>query len=294
MTIIRSDVLGYCFGVRHAIEAAHTALLQNKRKNVYTLGPLIHNKHALDELEKAGLRMLDENDASQAEDGSVVIIRAHGVPPEVLETLEKKQCTVINATCTRVKASQKIAREYTAKNCTVIFTGDEKHGEVAGIAGYAKNHFVLVQNCDEANALYLPKDANAVLLSQTTFSESEFNAIAKLLKSKYPNLIVMNTICPATKARQDALAKLCRNADGVLVVGGKNSANTKRLLLAARAYGCRANLIEQADEIPADYFSMDTVGITAGASTPDEIIDEVEKTLRERSAGAYFAGDSNE
>lgn len=280
MTVIRSDVLGCCFGVRHALDAAERALSENAGKKVYTLGPLIHNRLALEALEKQGLSVLGENDAEKAECGSVVIIRAHGVPPEIIETLKKRNCTVVDATCTRVTASQKLAFEYAQKGYTVLLAGDEKHGEVAGIAGYAKGRFVLVQNAEEAEALSLSESAKAVLLSQTTFSKTEFEKIAQLLKRKCPSLAVIHTICPATKARQDALLKLCPNVEAVLVVGGKNSANTKRLLLAARAQSCRADLIETADEIPADYFKMKKVGITAGASTPDYIIDEVEAALK--------------
>ncbi|MBQ9495189.1 MAG: 4-hydroxy-3-methylbut-2-enyl diphosphate reductase [Treponema sp.] len=282
MTVIRSDVLGFCFGVRHAVDEADKALSQTVGKKIYTLGPLIHNQTVLNALAQKGLCMLDENGAADVENGSVVLVRAHGAAPEVIETLEKKQCAIVNATCTRVTASQKLAAEYAANDFTVIFAGDEKHGEVASIAGYAKKHFVLVQSQSEASALELSEDAKAVLLAQTTFSESEFKKIAKLLINKCPSLVVVNTICPATKARQNALAKLCPIVDGVLVIGGKSSANTKRLLLAARAYGCRAHLIECASEIPVEYFAMKTVGITAGASTPDAVIDEVEQLLKER------------
>ena len=281
MTVIRSDVLGCCFGVRHALDAAERALSENAGKKVYTLGPLIHNRLALEALEKQGLSVLGENDAEKAECGSVVIIRAHGVPPETIETLQRRDCTVVDATCTRVTASQKLAASSAQKGCTVLFAGDEKHGEVAGIAGYAKERFVLVQSVEEAETLSLSENEKAVLLSQTTFSKTEFEKITELLKRKCPSLTVIHTICPATKARQDALLKLCPNVDGVLVVGGKNSANTKRLLLAARAQSCRADLIETADEIPSDYFKMERVGITAGASTPDYIIDAVEASLTE-------------
>ena len=282
MTVIRSDVLGCCFGVRHALDAAERALSDNPGKKVYTLGPLIHNRLALEALEKKGLSVLGENDAEKAESGSVVIIRAHGVPPETFEALRSRNCTVVNATCIRVTESQKLVADAAQKGCTVLFAGDEKHGEVEGIAGYAKERFVLVQNAEEAEALPLSENAKALLLSQTTFSKTEFEKIAELLKRKCPSLAVINTICPATKARQDALLRLCPKVDGVLVVGGKNSANTKRLLLAARSVSCRADLIETADEIPIDYFKMERVGITAGASTVDYIIDEVEEALMER------------
>ena len=282
MEVIRAKVLGYCMGVRRAVEAAGDALTQNAGiKKVYTLGPLIHNQTALDVLKKKGLEILPESDADKADEDSVVIIRAHGVPPEVTRRLQERGCKVINATCTRVMASQKIAALYAAKGAVVILAGDRNHGEVTGIAGYAGSHFVLVQNRTEASALNLQYADAAVLLSQTTFSPAEFEAIAGILRKKCPSIGVMNTICPATKERQTALRKLCPQVNGMLVIGGRNSANTARLLLTARNLCVSADLIETAGEIPEKYFAMRKVGITAGASTPDEVINEVEQKLLE-------------
>ncbi|MGP1512338.1 MAG: 4-hydroxy-3-methylbut-2-enyl diphosphate reductase [Treponema sp.] len=279
MTVILADVLGYCMGVRRAVESAIASI--DKANDVYTLGPLIHNKTALNSLEKKGLKVLNENKAEDAKIGSTVIIRAHGVPPSVNEILKKRECTIINATCPRVTASQKNAARYASMNYTVILAGDSNHGEVIGIAGYAGNKFYLVQDSEDAKKLLPPEDAdeNAILLSQTTFSPQEFEKIAEIIKAKYKNLKVMNTICPATKERQDSLLRLCPLVEGVLVVGGKNSANTKRLLQTAKENCSKAALIESADEIPEDFFKLQIVGITAGASTPDSAIEEVKNAL---------------
>ena len=279
MTVILADVLGYCMGVRRAVESAIASI--DKANDVYTLGPLIHNKTALNFLEKKGLKVLNENKAEDAKIGSTVIIRAHGVPPSVNEILKKRECTIINATCPRVTASQKNAARYASMNYTVILAGDSNHGEVIGIAGYAGNKFYLVQDSEDAKKLLPPEDAdeNAILLSQTTFSPQEFEKIAEIIKAKYKNLKVMNTICPATKERQDSLLRLCPLVEGVLVVGGKNSANTKRLLQTAKENCSKAALIETSDEIPEDFFKLQIVGITAGASTPDSAIEEVKNAL---------------
>lgn len=279
MTVILADVLGYCMGVRRAVESAINSI--NKDNDVYTLGPLIHNRTALNSLEKKGLKVLDENKAEEAKKGSTVIIRAHGVPPSVNEILKKKDCTIIDATCPRVTASQKNAARYASMNYTVILAGDSNHGEVIGIAGYAGNKFYLVQDSEEAQELPPPDNSeeNAILLSQTTFSPQEFEKIARILKKKYKNLKVMNTICPATKERQDSLLRLCPLVEGILVVGGKNSANTKRLLQTAKENCSKSALIETADEIPDDFFKLNIVGITAGASTPDSAIEDVKNAL---------------
>lgn len=281
MEIIRASVLGFCFGVRRAVELAEKALSENPGKKVYSLGPLIHNENALSALEEKGLHILEESDIAELEEGSVVIIRAHGVAPSVTDALEKRGCKIIDATCPRVKASQKMVERYSSENDYVVLTGDINHGEVIGIAGYAGENFSQIQDYEEAERLNI-KDGdnkNVILLSQTTYSPKEFEKIENLFKSKFHNLAVMNTICPATNERQEALLELCGLVDGVLVVGGRNSANTKRLYQTAAANCKIAAHIQSAADIPQDFFNLKTIGITAGASTPDEIIEDVERKL---------------
>lgn len=281
MKVILADVLGYCVGVRRAVECAQSALAQYTDRAVFSLGPLIHNRAALESLEKSGLKCIDETDMQAVPEGSAVIIRAHGVSPSVLRQLERKKCVIINATCPRVAASQKTVEKYADRNCSVVLAGDKNHGEVAGIAGFAGTSFSLVQNNDEAEEYVRRADKNqkTVLLSQTTFSLSEFERISRTISAGLPDTKVIHTICPATKERQDALLRLCPLVCGVIVVGGKNSANTKRLFLTAAAHCPEAVLIENESEIPEAFFSMETVGITAGASTPDSVISAVRKRL---------------
>ena len=280
MKVIRSDVLGFCFGVRRAVEEAEKALIDAKNK-VYSLGPLIHNEAVLEKLSKNGLNVINEDKICNIEDGSVVIIRAHGVEPFVIQKLNEKNCQIIDATCPRVKANQKMAEKYSSKNNYVILSGDNNHGEVKGVAGYAGQNFRLVQNPLEAKNLELEEgnDKEIVLLSQTTFSRSEFETIAKILQEKFSHVTVKNTICPATSERQTSLLELCKKVDGVLVIGGKSSANTKRLFQIANENAKNACLIQNKEDIPKEFFSYETVGLTAGASTPDDIIEQVENTL---------------
>lgn len=280
MKVILADVLGYCMGVKRAVESADSALNNNPDKKVYSLGPLIHNRIALESLSKKGLSILDSEKSDSAKNGSVVVIRAHGVPPAVLEKLNNNGAEIVNATCPKVVASQKNAKKYASLGYTVILAGDSNHGEVAGIAGYAGEKFILVQNKEEAQKLTPLKDSEkAVLLCQTTFSAEEFLQIVECLSKKIKNLKVLNTICSATKERQEALRELCPKVEGVLVVGGKNSANTKRLFQIAKENCENAALIETAEEIPSQFFLLDTVGITAGASTPKDVIEKVKKKL---------------
>lgn len=281
MKVIRASVLGFCFGVRRAVELAEKALSDYPDRNVYSLGPLIHNENVLQNLQKKGLITVLEENMSQIDNNSVVIIRAHGVSPVVISNLEQKKCLIIDATCPRVKASQKMVERYTSQNDYVILTGDKNHGEVIGIAGYAGENFSLVQNYEEAESLEIDEcdKKNIILLSQTTYSPKEFEKIEEVFKTKFKNLAVMNTICPATNERQTALLELCKSVDGVLVIGGKNSANTTRLFQTAKNNCKNACHIQSSKDIPQEFFKMKRVGVTAGASTPDDIIETVENTL---------------
>lgn len=297
MTIIRADKMGFCAGVRRAVNLAEKALQENESGQVYTLGPLIHNPVELKKLADRNLKILDETHFDGLNAGDKVLIRAHGVPPEKEAALKSKKVNIINATCPLVTQSQKRAAKYASENYVIFFAGDKNHGEVVGIEGYAREsakknglecNFLLVKDVDEAEKEIknlLEKNPNAknqkvVLLSQTTFSISNFEKIENLLKEKFPDIEVVNSICPATHERQDSLIKLCEQVDGVLVIGGKTSANTNRLLATAQKLCKRAALIENADEIPLDFYYFEKVGLTAGASTPDDVIWKVELKLK--------------
>ena len=299
MQIIKADIMGYCMGVRRAVDNAEKAIKDFPHKNIYTLGPLIHNQNALDNLEQKGVRVLKlQNDkfSFDIDENSVVIVRAHGVAPQIIKLLEKTGCTIINATCPRVLSNQKRAADFAKRQFAVIIAGDKNHGEVTGLEGFVKEF------CSECYVIENTKDAeilsnqicqnssinkeNIVLLSQTTISATEYESIGKVLKEKFPSIQILNTICPATTERQEALKKLCAQVDGVVVIGGKSSANTCRLFSMAQdfsenpEYRCKfACHIENPCELPKEFFSLEVVGLTAGASTPDEVILSVEKSL---------------
>jgi 4-hydroxy-3-methylbut-2-enyl diphosphate reductase len=299
MEIIKADIMGYCMGVRRAVESAEQSIKDFPHKNIYTLGPLIHNQNALDNLEQKGVRVLKlQNDkfSFDIDENSVVIVRAHGVAPQIIKLLEKTGCTIINATCPRVLSNQKRAADFAKRQFAVIIAGDKNHGEVTGLEGFVKefcSECYVIENTKDAEMLSnqicqnssINKD-NIVLLSQTTISATEYESIGKVLKEKFPSIQILNTICPATTERQEALKKLCAQVDGVVVIGGKSSANTCRLFSMAQdfsenpEYRCKfACHIENPCELPKEFFSLEVVGLTAGASTPDEVILSVEKSL---------------
>lgn len=294
--VIRASVLGCCMGVRRAIRAAENALTDYADCEVYSLGPLIHNKTALKPLYERGLLLLDsaslETICGEPPDAEhkkrVAIIRAHGVPPAIRKKLQNAGIRIEDATCPRVLVNQKRVSDYAAQKYTIIIAGDKSHGEVAALVGEAElqgTECVIVQN--EADAKLLAQsegfaDSKAILISQTTAGLEEYEAIRHILCAANPSIKVFDTICPATKERQDALKELCDKVDGVIVVGGKNSANTKRLFQTAKNLCPHAVHIETPDEIPAEFFRMKVVGITAGASTPDDVIRGVENRLTKK------------
>lgn len=283
MDIVRASVMGFCMGVRRAVEAAEKTIEEYKGKDckMFSLGPLIHNPAVLEEFRKDGMEVLEESNLAAVKEGCPVVIRAHGTCPQIVETLEKKGAVVIDATCPRVRQSQIRVREWSQKGYSVVVAGDKNHGEVTGISGYFDENcggqFYVVQS--EEDAAKISVSGKLMLLAQTTFSFEKYEKIKNVLIKIYPEIKIFDSICPATKERQKALLELKGAADGILVIGGKNSANTKRLFESAEKIYSRAALIEEPDEIPQDFFELGKVALTAGASTPDWIIDRVEKAL---------------
>ncbi|MBQ4378478.1 MAG: 4-hydroxy-3-methylbut-2-enyl diphosphate reductase [Treponema sp.] len=300
MKIIRARILGFCAGVRRAVLAAEKSLSENTNGQVYTLGPLIHNPVALENLARQNLKILSEKEISSLQTDDTVIIRAHGVPPETETAIRERGVNVVNATCPLVTQSQKRAAEFARNGYVIFFAGDKNHGEVIGIEGYARksaseNHkelnFILVKDAGELKAEIavlsekgkISQNSKIVLLSQTTFSIKTFESLKSELKSSFPCAEIISSICPATHERQDALRELCSKVDGVIVIGGKTSANTNRLFMTAQNLCKKAVLIEKpeeiTDEIRREFSLFETVGITAGASTPDDTIAAVEEQI---------------
>jgi 4-hydroxy-3-methylbut-2-enyl diphosphate reductase len=288
MKVIRARVLGFCMGVRRAVDMAERELCGGGR--VCTMGPLIHNPQVLEGLRKRGAEILNEDKLPEDLSGSIVIIRAHGISPALEDELKRRGARIADATCPRVKASQMKARSLAAEGYRLFLAGEKKHGEIVGIQGYAPS-CCIVDNPAEAEqaARDFYRDnpsAKTALIGQTTISPEEYSGIGDGIKKIFPNLNIINTICGAVKERQEALRELCGDAargewiaDAVIVAGGKESSNTRRLLAIARDKGKPAWLVEGPAEIPNEIASYNIIGLCAGASTPDETIDAIEKAL---------------
>ncbi len=287
MQIIRARVLGMCMGVRRADELAREAARDAARtgRRVYTYGPLIHNPQAVADLESLGVHVLDvkaiETGTEELPDlkNAVVVIRAHGASREALSRMEELGARIVDATCPRVIKSQRLARRYEQQGWQVVLVGDPRHGEIKGILGHTTNALV-VENPE--TALHLAKelkDTPCALIAQTTIRQEDYDAVIEIFQAWVKTMTAEKTICPATQERQKALLDLCAQVDALLIVGGKNSENTKRLYASAVDCGKPAWHIETADELRAEMIPFQRIGITAGASTPDFIVDEIEKAL---------------
>jgi len=283
MVVKRARLLGFCMGVRRAVELACKEAEDAKASGfpVYTLGALIHNPKVLEDMESRGVRSV--SGLPQTPDCSV-IIRAHGVTPAVENELRAVGCRVLDATCPKVKESQLKTRRLNSAGYFLFLAGEAKHAEIEGIMGYAGSHCAVVsseQEAQEAASLLFKNNsaAKTALLAQTTISGEEYQSIGNTIKKFFPNLETADTICSATKERQHALRELLNETQAVIIAGGKDSANTRRLFAIAQESGKPCALAETANDIPSDFFNFDCVGLCAGASTPDSVIDGIEAVL---------------
>ncbi len=291
-SITVAETAGFCFGVDRAVKIAYQTAETGTDKRIFTLGPLIHNPSVVADLEKHGIGVI--NSPKEANEGDTVIIRSHGVGRDVFEELKRRNVNVIDATCPFVKKIHKLVAERTAKGELVLIAGDKEHPEVQGILGWTDSGAVcdksgngdaeVFPNCVELVKL-LRKNCEkskkgVAILSQTTYNIRMWNQCIGAV-SEFRNVTVYDTICTATEKRQSEAEELSRKCDTMLIIGGRNSSNTKKLYDICSSH-CRCYLIEDSRELKdIDFSTARSVGISAGASTPAYIIEEVKKDMTE-------------
>ncbi|MBF0449518.1 MAG: 4-hydroxy-3-methylbut-2-enyl diphosphate reductase [Candidatus Magnetomorum sp.] len=270
MKLTLARTAGFCMGVRRAVDMVLDA--SNRADgSVYTYGPLIHNSQVLDILKNKGISVLDYLPESG---NGTVLIRAHGVPPSETKQLEVAGFSVIDATCPRVIKVQTIIHKYAKAGYDTLILGDADHAEVKGLMGYTHGKGHVVQNLDELQKL--PEYSQAIMVAQTTQNHDLFSNASTYLESCHPHYLLFNTICDSTSKRQVEVKDIAKESDAVVIVGGKNSGNTQRLTQIVQQQGIPAYHIETEDDLPEQEFqSYQRVGITAGASTPNWIINRV-------------------
>ena len=281
MSIILAKTAGFCFGVDRAVNTVLSLLQEGKR--VATLGPIIHNPQVVADLESKGVKTVSSPE--EAEDGTTLVIRSHGVPPEVMERAASLPIEVCDATCPFVAKIHRIAAEHAEKGVPVIIAGDEGHPEVAGIRGHCQKNSYVISSPEQLTNLIesdkINRSSPIVLVSQTTFNRSVFEECVKMVTEVYTKATVFDTICNATAQRQAEAVELAQQSDCMVIVGGRQSSNTAKLRDICSAY-CPTILVETAEELPPSWFcGKRNIGVTAGASTPADIIKEVLSTMSE-------------
>ena len=282
MKILLANPRGFCAGVNMAIESLERAL-QLYGTPLYVYHEIVHNRPVVDRFKNRGVVFVDHID--DIPNGANVLYSAHGVSPEIRKASAERNLHAIDATCPLVTKVHLEAVRFAREGYTILLIGHEGHDEVQGTLGEAPNSIHLVQNADEVEALPVPDDAKVAYLTQTTLSVDDAEVIIAALRERFPHIVgpSRDDICYATQNRQEAVKDLVPEADVVLVLGSQNSSNSLRLAEIARSYGLPAYLIDGVQEIRDDWFAgKQTVLITAGASAPEEVVEECVVYLQER------------
>ena len=276
MKIYIADYAGFCFGVKRAVEIAEGALSQlNKGEKIYSLGPLVHNPQVVDKFNEKGIKVI--NNADEIDDGKI-IIRSHGISGKLQKRLEDKNLQLIDGTCPYVKSVHNKVNKYHEDGYKIVIIGDKNHPEVIGINGWCNDEAIIINKEDEAENM--PNYDKICIVSQTTNTQEKFQKLSDIIAKKGKEVKIFNTICNATNQRQSACEELAKKVEAMIVIGGHHSSNTNKLAEISKKYCSNVYHIETHDELPLHEISkFNTVGITAGASTPDWIIEEVIKTL---------------
>jgi 4-hydroxy-3-methylbut-2-enyl diphosphate reductase len=280
MKIFTAQHAGFCEGVERAFKMALDTA--QKKTNVFMLGNLVHNTQVVEKLKAAGIKIVSSVDEIDPRSGGTLLISAHGVSPQIIEKAKSLKLKVIDTTCPWVKKAQKLAHEFSHAGYFVVIIGDKGHPEVKGLKSWAGPHSAVVSSPKDTHSLGSKEKMG--IISQTTQSEKNFTEIVKHLRTKAKHIKVYKTICGATTKRQQAAIEIARKVNLMLIIGDKKSANTKRLTELCRATGCETHQIQTADELKLKWLkNKKCAGVTAGASTPDWIINAVLNKIRHES-----------
>lgn len=270
---------GFCFGVKRAMNMAWDELENKTSDNVYSLGPLIHNKQAVDRYKEKGLMEMDSLDKIPSE--SKLIIRSHGVGKKIYTESESKNMDIVDTTCPFVKKIHDIVKEFSHKGYKIIIVGNSNHPEIIGINGWCDNNAIIINKEEEIDNITFDNNNKYCVVSQTTANLESFDKIVSKLKSKIKDLTVNNTICSATKERQLSATDLAKEVDCMIVIGGKHSSNTQKLVNICKNIVPTFSIETKEELEKSKLEKFKVAGVTAGASTPDWIIDEVIEYLKE-------------
>ena len=282
MNVILAKSAGFCFGVKRAVNMVYDEIAKKHDKPIYTYGPIIHNDEVVKDMKDKGVIVVDDlKDLKHLSPGPM-IIRSHGISRAEYEQIENSGFEIISATCPFVTKIHRLVEEYSAKEYQIIIIGNADHPEVKGIRGWVHGEDVkIIANAQEAELLEENEKKKVCVVSQTTFNYNKFQDIVEIISKKGYDISVLNTICNATEERQTEARQIAKKSDAMIVIGDKNSSNTQKLFEICKNECANTYYIQTSNDM--DYsklVSVNNVGITAGASTPNNIIEEVSKDVR--------------
>lgn len=281
MKVIRAKTAGFCFGVKRAVDTVYTQLENQNEEKIYTYGPIIHNEEVVKDMEAKGVTVLRSETELDALDTGIVIIRSHGVEKKIYDMLNTKGICIVDATCPFVKKIHNIVQKESAEGKYIMIVGNPQHPEVEGIRGWAGEQAAVVQTPEDIDNLSIPDGKKVCVVSQTTFNYNKFKDLVEIISEKSYDVSVLNTICNATKERQTEAKRIAEEVDAMIVIGDKHSSNTQKLFEICGKACKDTYYIQTLGDLNLNQLgSVETVGITAGASTPNNIIEEVQNNVR--------------
>ena len=281
MEVIRAKSAGFCFGVKRAVDTVYEQVEKQMGKQIYTYGPIIHNEEVVKDMEAHGVKVLHSEEELKGLEEGLVIIRSHGVPKRICDLMDEKGIEYVDATCPFVKRIHKIVAEESKKGSRIIIIGNPDHPEVEGIRGWAGLNVTVIKNAEEAEKFENTTSERICIVSQTTFNYNKFKDIVEIIEKKRYDILVLNTICNATQERQVEARQIASQVDVMIVIGGRNSSNTQKLYEICRRECKHTYYIQTLEDFkPEITGTVRSVGITAGASTPNQIIEEVHTNVR--------------
>ena len=283
MKVKVAETAGFCFGVKRAVDKVYE-LIDTEQKPIFTLGPIIHNEEVVADLESRGVKVITEADLDTPDNNQqngIVVIRSHGVGKSIYDKLKQKGISYVDVTCPFVlKIHRIVERESLAGNHVVII-GDKDHPEVQGICGWCQGPYTVIKNAEDAERFTISPEKEVCVVSQTTFNYNKFQELVEIFEKKRYDKVVLNTICSATEERQMEARQIACEADTMIVIGGRHSSNTQKLYEICRKECENTYYIQTLVDLDTKPFQcIGCVGITAGASTPNNIIEEVQKHVR--------------
>ena len=279
MEVILAETAGFCFGVKRAVDQVYEQIKTGKK--IYTFGPIIHNENVVEDLEKKGVQVIESVDELATLTEGSVVIRSHGVSKDVYELIQKQGLEIVDATCPFVKKIHRIVEKESKQGSQIIIIGNDSHPEVEGIKGWCEKPAIVVESKEQAGQVTLPQNQKICIVSQTTFNYNKFQELVEIICKKGYDINVVKTICNATEERQTEAAEVARKVNTMIVIGGTHSSNSRKLYEICKAECENTFFIQTLKDLQSELtVPVGPVGITAGASTPNNIIEEVQNYVR--------------